>query len=623
MTSKEVKNDQWQINELLNKVNGGSIYKPKYQRKRKWDKLPKKTNTPNIKEFINFLYDTRNSVHAITFGLKVIDGKMTYENIDGNNRINAIMDFINKPFDIFPEYLTKLIDYIKSIKELDKINKGKIINYFRNISYTEFIKIGRLHIHFSKTDLMDIYKKIISTNGHNDNITDEIVEIQSKLQIDGSSCVDKIKINVNIFENYSITELCNTFGDINKFNSQLTQSELLACKLYIDINFDINDNGIKGYITNEIIAFYKNNQENEALICYNYDSTMNMNAYDFIVGFQNYWNSELDIIEEFNREGLSLFFKIYKCLYGLDDSFNSDNVNRFISYINKSCNILTKVLSNIFTEQIDKNLFNDTCNKKRKSLKKNNVYIIISVIIGFIKKEEEEETIIKDIEKTLLYNFIQSFLDKDDKELYKINNPILYEAGGSFIDNQAKKFITNPYCFSNKITKDIMKEILFKIVNKKENPSSRYLPSSGEKSRNKRRQLNFIEKCLYLYYYKSKMPQNLLDNKFSVEHIIPFSSNWQEEDIDIDRLGNKIPIINEINLKRSNNHINNYEELDKKYGFIKFIYDIKPSNEIYDTIVKHPGGKSSPEIIDNKNYNDFCKKNEVIYIETFTSCLFK
>lgn len=623
MTSKqEVKNGQWQISELYNKVEEGFIKKPKYQRKRKWDKLPKKDNTPNIKDFINFLFRVKNSVHAITFGLNCIDGKMIYENIDGNNRINAIMDFINKPFEIFPEHLKKLIEYISSIEELDKTKKTNIINHFKNIDYTCFINIRRLNQYFSNTDLDDIYKTILCKNGHNDKISDEIENIQTILKIDGSSCVDKIKIHINIFENYSTTELCNTFGDINKFNSQLTQSELLACKLFNETNFEINDNGIKAYITNQIIEFYKKNQENEALICHNYDNKEKMNAYDFIVGFQNYWNNKFNIIEGFDREGLSLFFKIYKCMYGLDESFNNINVNEFIYYINKSCNILKNIIENIFTEQIDNTLFSDSCTKKSKSLKRNNLYVIIITITGLIKKGKDEKTIKKHIEKSLLYHFFQSFLCKDDKELYKMNNSILYEAGGNFIDNQAKKFLTNPDIFGNKITKSVMKEILLKIVKEKENPNSRYL-SNGEKSRNKRRQLNFIEKCLYLYYYKNNMPQQLLNNKFSVEHIIPFSSNWEGENIDIDRIGNKIPIINEINSKRSNNHIKKYEELDKSYDFMKFISDIKPTYDIYNKIVVHPGGKSSPKIIDNNEYNDFCKKNEETYINNFVNCLFK
>ena len=93
--------------------------------------------------------------------------------------------------------------------------------------------------------------------------------------------------------------------------------------------------------------FYKNNQENEALICHNYDNEEKMNAYDFIVGLQTFWNKKFDVIEEFNRDGLSLFFKIFKCLYGLDDSFNNINVNEFINYIDKSCNILKNILENI------------------------------------------------------------------------------------------------------------------------------------------------------------------------------------------------------------------------------------------------------------------------------------
>ena len=47
---KEVKNEQWSVKSLAHKVESKEIYKPKYQRKRKWDILPKKENVPNVRE---------------------------------------------------------------------------------------------------------------------------------------------------------------------------------------------------------------------------------------------------------------------------------------------------------------------------------------------------------------------------------------------------------------------------------------------------------------------------------------------------------------------------------------------------------------------------------------------
>ena len=49
MTEKIIKNDNWYVKNLALKVSNGEIYKPKYQRKRKWDLIPKKENIPSEK----------------------------------------------------------------------------------------------------------------------------------------------------------------------------------------------------------------------------------------------------------------------------------------------------------------------------------------------------------------------------------------------------------------------------------------------------------------------------------------------------------------------------------------------------------------------------------------------
>ena len=61
---------------------------------------------------------------------------------------------------------------------------------------------------------------------------------------------------------------------------------------------------------------------------------------------------------------------------------------------------------------------------------------------------------------------------------------------------------------------------------------------------------------------------DFLKNKFWIEHIFPFSSSWTDN-IDIDRLGNIIPIIDKLNSKRNTKHISEYKTLDKN-NFIKY-----------------------------------------------------
>ena len=57
MTDKKIKNEQWSVRELISKINNKEISKPKFQRKRKWDILPKNDNTPNEKSYIKFLHN--------------------------------------------------------------------------------------------------------------------------------------------------------------------------------------------------------------------------------------------------------------------------------------------------------------------------------------------------------------------------------------------------------------------------------------------------------------------------------------------------------------------------------------------------------------------------------------
>jgi hypothetical protein len=108
------------------------------------------------------------------------------------------------------------------------------------------------------------------------------------------------------------------------------------------------------------------------------------------------------------------------------------------------------------------------------------------------------------------------------------------------------------------------------------------------------------------------MPTNLLSQEFSIEHIVPFSSG-NKQGIDIDRLGNIVPIIDTMNKQRGNSHIDKY--LSKNDRFLSYIKPIIPSSEVYNEIVNHTN--KQPQIINSEKYNIFCEKNEKTYIENF------
>jgi len=614
---KLVKNDQWYVKTLINKIDNFEIIKPKFQRKKKWDILPKKDNTPNEKSYIEFLFEVKNSVHAITFGQNMELNKLIYTNIDGNNRLNAIKHFIDKPFDIFPEYLSDLFNFIDEIIILEENDKKILKDIFKNISYINIIEM-RFHKYFDTINNQKLYTEKLRLK--RDEFEPIIEIIQNKLKINNVDRFDNtVKINVNLFEGYNTDELCKIFEDINKFNSKLTEIELLACRLYNIINFKIKDNIIEQSIINEIINHYKEKCDNEALICYKYENDNKLNAFDFIIGFQNYCNTIYQIIEKSENNGTSLFFKLYKNIYNsLDNTFNNQNTNEFIEIISYSCNILKIIYKNIFTEQINNKLFNSTCENKFSTLTKNNLYIIISAIIGFKNKKIEEKKIINSIEKAILYHFlINDIKNIHNRDTYRVCDYIQFDGGGTYIDGFAKKILFNPSLISENVTKENIKKLINDLFQEGIKSFTRIL-ENGNKKKDKRRYRKFFEKCLLFYYYKEKVPTNLLNNKFSLEHIYPFSSNWDDE-IDIDRFGNIIPIIDEINNKRNNKHISKYIELDSNYNFINFI-DVIPNEDSYNTVILH--NDKTPQIINNAKYNEQCKNNEKKYLDNFLKCLF-
>jgi len=631
MTNKRIKNDQWYVKDLVSKIKHKVISKPKFQRKKKWDILPKNDNIPNEKAYIQFLFDTENSVHAITFGQEINQEtqKICYSNIDGNNRINAIKHFMDRPFEIFSDYLDDLNVFIDGLdlknkkqeqeqEDTEQKDKESLKKIFSELTYHEIINF-KYNKYFTEKGHTYLYAKI---KIYRDDFEPIIDKIQTQLKINGSGNFDTtVQINVNLFEGYNTDELCKTFEAINKYNSKLTETELLACLLFNECNFEITDSVFKAELEECIKEYYTNKADGEVLNCYFYDPTKDrINAHDFIVGFQNLCNKKYKFIGKTDVDGLSLYFKLYKALYlSYTNTFTSEHVNDFIEKIKYSCDILNQTICSIFTDKINDKLFNTTCQSKIETLKKNNLFMIISCIIGYKNKNTDKSIIKNNLEKCLLYHFMVSDVkNKDRREDFKNNDSITYRAGGAFIENATKNLLSTPENISNKLTEDVFNDLLCHLYSEVNNPYERKLENGNNKN-DKRRPLKFFEKTIMFYYYKKKIPSEELENNdFSIEHICPNSSEWGGE-LDKDRTGNLIPLISNINVSRGNRHISEYYKNDNGKTFCQFIKDIIPSNDEYNTIIHHD---TKPTIINNEFYNNMCNKNEETYKVNFTKCLF-
>ena len=613
--NKSIKNEQWTVKQLLSKVKNNEIYKPKFQRKAKWPILPaaKKDNAPSKKKYIQFLYDTHHSVHPITFG--VIGGR--HSNIDGNNRINALYHFTEKPFEIFPEYLSEIKQFIgKNYKDIGVINT--IQTGLESISYDTLMCFKYSKDYFYNKFGFDneFYESYLRPK--RDEFQELIEALQETLRLNGGDRFDTmVYVSVNLFEGYSIEELSKMYRNINIYNSKFPEIEMLASVLHAINNFTIENKTVNCEIIENIKSFYLERSKNETLSCYIYGENDIMNAYDFMVGFQYYAHNKCHLIEEPNCEGLSLFFKVYKTLYkgNFEETLNHVNINDFVEKILKVINLLQSLCSTVFAKNLAGSRIFDACNKKVSTLKKNSVYLIICAIVGYINQNTPHIEILKSIEKCIFYHFfVGDISNKENRDTLKLCDSIMYESGGSYIDNMAGQMYKNPSTISDKITESLMKDVITLLIKE----SIKDKPHIRQTGKDKRRNRKFYEKVLFYIFYTNKVPTEFLKHTFWVEHICPFSSEFEEE-LDLDRLGNIVPIIDNLNSKRNNKHISEYKNHDKS-NFMEFVRDIIPSHEIYDTICSHSNKK--PNIINPTEYNNRCSSNEEVYRDVFMKHLF-
>lgn len=606
-------NLSWSINELYSKY--AEISKPKPQRDSNWTILPVNSNAPNYKDYITFLINNKNSVFPISLGTQISNGKENYIVIDGNNRINAIITFMKLPYQIFPEYYVSIFNIIQNsgIEETIKNDCKKCIE---TLDYIRISNFRRLDDIFPKTIELnsDLFRKI----------ENELVDIQKKLLTNDNSPFHlEIRLNINIFKKGTGNEYNKIFLDINKYQNGLSVNELLASILY-NTHIDINNNDLKYNINCKIKEFYDNKGKNEVLEQYKHvtEHESTMTAYDFMVGFQNYCSDNYNVIHQFDSSGLSLFFKIYKYLF--DDiepeNFINENIAIFIEKILFSCEILDNAYNSIFPSNIDERIFNKAAIKTNKVIKKNPMLLILVSNIAN-KDLIEPNELVKMNKIVMMYHilsdkkFLKNSCTENEINNFKTFDKIEYQAGGAFIDGICNTILSKE---PNKIF-DITKEIFENMLNKNNESNRKPKSYNGSKVNGKkitkRRKLNLFDKIVISNYWNRNIPNKFLKEQYSIEHITPFSSIWENE-IDIDRIGNIFPTFNEINIKRGNRDLEIYKSCPL-YNSIKPLLPMENYNKInlYDN--------KKTTIISNELYNNYCLENEKNYISNLVRELYE
>ena len=254
--------------------------------------------------------------------------------------------------------------------------------------------------------------------------------------------------------------------------------------------------------------------------------------------------------------------------------------------------------------------------------KENTKILLVCSVISMLNKNMSEQSIVDKLSICCFYHVIQRTLcrfklDMEDEEIksyqvYCSEDRLYYQAGGGFIDSLCKKILNNSEYLLDSINKESLIASLKLAIKYHNKPCEKKIKGS------KRQKLNIFHKMLFSIIVRLTTPINMLNKKYSIEHLVPFSTKYNGE-IDIDRIGNLFPIPLDYNKKRGNKSINEYENICKDYHDSTISNII--SNEEYDDIVSYEGTK--PNIEDIDKFENICGIIEKRYIDKCITFLFK
>ena len=502
-TKLSIQNTTWYVKALINNID--TIIKPKFQRKSRWLNTPDKNNKkPSFSEYIKFLFKTENSVDPISFGIIIQDNIEFYVNIDGNNRLNAIMTFIKKPLVIFKYELS---DEIKLIK---KYIPEKVFN---NLDYNTLSGFRRL------TDIDEIIKYIKTQEDHV-QLENIMIKIQKKLLLNKSDkFTDVVKLNINIFKNGKYEDYNDIFSSINKHSNELSENDLLASLLFSK-NINISDNSTSYQIIEKIKNYYNDRDKGE-ILSNDVKITLNtINIFDYMLGLQNCMKDQCKYLKEYSPKGSGYIFRIYKIIEGTHcinpEEFNNFNYEEFT----KKCLIASKLLNKLF-DNISNNYVNEKIFGKRASItsmfRENSKMLLLISIISMINSNKQDEYIISCLSITCFYHVILKTLSRlvsefnsEENKLYLLligKDKLQYQHGGGFIDSLCRKIINNtPEMLVNSISSKQFEQALTLVIQCLNKPSER-------KKASKRTTLNLFHKILFNVVVRLTTPIELLNEK--------------------------------------------------------------------------------------------------------------
>lgn len=570
------------VSDIIGYVKSNKLGKVKIQRKLKWSE-------PSIKSFIQFLNKTGFFIMPIVINVRTILDEVKFCVIDGNNRINAIVRFSQKPFFYFPE----IIDSAFSQYSIDCFD-NRFVAKLREVSYETISKSGSYSQFCRNNGLADF-----RDDPQNQPLLDKYDDIFELIKMEvGKININHVRVPFFKFDNLNDEQICEIYEGLNCGGIKLTKQEILASSTSF-IRFLPCEIRLFGELGRLIDDYYDCTSSDGEVLEFQRNENADLNLFEILIAFQMFLAKKFDFVDEPGLgTDLELVFRCYGFIVGNDGfAIKIDFMNQFLETIVTICAFIEKIGQELYFSNVSKYM-----DKYCLKFSKNSLAILITHIYSYFDEIGRPEFVLE-IKRIIVYHILMDIIkNKQAKEVLCLYDALKYRGGGALVMNIGLSIVnkTKRLCAPDRRQFDTVIDII-----RGENINN---VLSRPKARTQISQFKVMVLCSYFNQY---VPRNMCAEKKELDHIIPWSCTWPESgELDINRLGNLQLLGMLPNRLKSNGPI-----LDSFIREHKLDYLHYPCESLYKRIV------SSENMINVLEYKKMCEERENMYIGAFMGML--
>ena len=478
----EVRTEVWLLQKFYGVVAAGKLCKPRIQRAKAWD-------DEMARAYIKFIIQHKNTCQPF-----YISDEDSYILFDGNNRVNAILDFIAKPLAMFPEIIPSELN----------ATYGSIFKTMSLLVLTDGFSLD--------DEFFTAYDMPCKTG--DPSLKKLVKEMTSELK---NYNFMGVSVQLNLFKDLTTDSMRHIYESINKKGYPLTEQDLLASRLAKKefVYADLDD---QRQLMEKTSSIYMKRNASEQLAMPT--ELCEVNLFEILLILQ----TEIDDAKSFQGGvGMAVTFQVYMYLYGTGTTFpmsrrSTKEMNEFVSGVRRAIALMLEMLDELYY----------MCAKYKRMGKHQTILYMLLVMKNLTATD------LKSIMKRgVVYH---EYVKRCDELTASIAaTDVFYHKGGSECKANYLHVVKHGRMFVVPTDADLME--VMKIAHSQHTVTPKRKPSSPT-----------VTMVLSAFFYHV-VPSGKKKDPHQIDHIVPFSCRGEEK-VDVCRLGNLQLIPTKLNKTR-------------------------------------------------------------------------